>query len=158
MSKVKSDIKTHISEYQTECPKCKQAFPIKDAEVFTDKNFGEKSLQFYEAELQKLQKYKSEIDAVIAANYDWLTENTRAINAGFILEKLVLTFDSFPFKHEECRPMFDPIDYIVFEGLAQGEVKGISFIDIKTGNAKLTEGQKQIKQTISDKNVKFRTY
>ena len=54
--------------------------------------------------------------------------------------------------------MFDPIDYIVFEGLAQGEVKSISFIDIKTGNAKLTEGQEQIKQMISDKNVKFRTY
>lgn len=147
-----------IGGYQSECPHCRESFAISESEVFVDKNFGEKSLQYYESQLKELEEYKRQVELAYNSNYGWLAENTRAINAGFLLEKLVLTFPDFPFEHSECRPMFDPIDYIVFNGLASGEVESITFVDIKSGNARLTDGQKQIKQTVIDKNVKFRIY
>lgn len=154
----KKNFADDLTGYKSECPKCKDIFQIDTNELFLDNKFSEKALQYYEQELANLQKYKEVVDKMIDQDFAWLSENTRAINAGFILEKLVLTFPDFPYEHSECRPMFDPIDYIVFNGLDSGEVNHITFVDIKTGNAKLTDGQKQIKQTVIDKNVKFRTY
>jgi predicted Holliday junction resolvase-like endonuclease len=153
----KKKISDQLFSYQSECPHCRESFPISDSEIFTDKNFGEKSLQYYEQQLRELEAYKEQVNAA-ASDYGWLAKNTEAINLGFLLEKIVLTFPDFKYNHSECRPLFDPIDYIAFEGLSSGEITNITFIDIKSGNARLTDGQKQIKQTVIDKNVKFRLY
>lgn len=149
----------HLQDYQSSCPYCETKLKLSEVEVFDDKNFKEKSLEFYELELKKVQKQKERIDGLQNGNYNWLTVNTKAINVGFILERIILTMDSFKYNHNDCRPMFDPLDYLIFEGLTEkGYVENITFVDVKTGNARLTDGQKQIKQTILDKNVKFRTY
>ena len=55
--------------------------------------------------------------------------------------------------------MFDPIDYVIFEGLSEKQkVDKIIFVDIKSGGARLTQKQKKIKQVVEDKNVGFKTY
>jgi predicted Holliday junction resolvase-like endonuclease len=41
----------------------------------------------------------------------------KAVNIGFILERIAPAFDHFPFEHNDCRSLFDPIDYVIFEGL-----------------------------------------
>ena len=148
-----------IKEYNSVCPHCESKLNLSEVEVFEDKKFGENSLEYYENELKKVQKQKERIDGMVKNSFDWLTTTTKATNVGFILERLILTMDSFKYNHNDCRPMFDPLDYLIFEGLTEkGYVENITFVDVKTGNARLTEGQKQIKQTIIDKNVKFRTY
>ena len=148
-----------LQEYQSTCPYCDTRHKLSEVEVFDDKNFGTNSIEYYEEELRKVQKQKERINGLVNGNFDWLAKNTQAINIGFILERLLLTFDSFKYNHNDCRPMFDPLDYIIFEGLTEkGYVENITFVDVKTGKATLTEGQKQIKQTIIDKNVKFKTY
>ncbi len=145
--------------YQSQCPFCESKLNLSEVEMFDDKNFGERSLEFYEQELKKVQKQKERLEGMTNGNFDWLARNTKSINVGFILERLILSLDSFNYNHNDCRPMFDPLDYIIFEGLTEnGIVENVTFVDVKTGNAKLTEGQKQIKQTILNKNVKFRTY
>lgn len=148
-----------IKEYNSVCPHCESKLNLSEVEVFEDKKFGENSLEYYENELKKVQKQKERIDGMVKNSFDWLTTTTKATNVGFILERLILTMDSFKYNHNDCRPMFDPLDYLIFEGLTEkGYVENITFVDVKTGNARLTDGQKQIKQTIIDKNVKFRTY
>ena len=55
--------------------------------------------------------------------------------------------------------MFDPIDYVIFEGLSEKQkVDNIIFVDIKSGGARLTQKQKKIKQVVKDKKVVFKTY
>ncbi len=148
-----------LQAYQSSCPYCETKLNLSEVEVFDDKNFKENSLQFYENELKKVQKQKERITGLQNGNFDWLTTTTKATNVGFILERLILTMESFKYNHNDCRPMFDPLDYLIFEGLTEkGYVENITFVDVKTGKARLTEGQQQIKQTILDKNVKFRTY
>ncbi len=49
-----------------------------------------------------------------------------------------------------------PIDFVVFDGLFQKEVKSITFLDVKKGKSGLTHVQKTIRDTINDGNVKFR--
>ena len=83
----------------------------------------------------------------------------KAINLGFLLERLAPTLDGFTFNKNDCRSMFDPIDYVIFEGLSEKQkVDKIVFVDIKTGGARLTPKQRKIKQVVEDKNVGFKTY
>ena len=61
--------------------------------------------------------------------------------------------------HNDCRSLFDPIDYIIFEGLhKKGVVSKIIFTDIKTGAARLKNNQKEIKLAIENKKIEFKTY
>jgi predicted Holliday junction resolvase-like endonuclease len=81
------------------------------------------------------------------------------VNIGFILERLAPTLDTFPFSHHDCRSLFDPIDYVIFEGLSQkGRVDKIIFTDIKTGKARLKPRQREIKAVIEQKNLNFQKY
>lgn len=76
---------------------------------------------------------------------------------GFILERITPLLTSFRFNHNDCRSLFDPIDYVIFDGLTDtGSVKKIFFVDIKTGYARLTSRQKEIKNLISNNKVTFK--
>ena len=84
---------------------------------------------------------------------------TRAVNIGFILERIVPAFDHFPFEHNDCRSLFDPIDYLIFEGLnKRGVVSKLIFTEIKSGSARLNNNQKEIKELVKNKKVEFKTY
>ncbi len=65
----------------------------------------------------------------------------------------------FCFEKNDCRSLFDPIDYVIFEGLTQkGKVSKILFVDIKTGKASLSGRQKTIRNLVEDKKVTWDTY
>ena len=55
--------------------------------------------------------------------------------------------------------MFDPIDYVIFEGMSKKQkVSKVVFVDIKTGGATLTSKQRKIKKVVDDKQVTFEVY
>jgi predicted Holliday junction resolvase-like endonuclease len=84
---------------------------------------------------------------------------TQSVNIGFILERLAPSLQGFRFDKNDCRSLFDPIDYVIFEGLNKtGSVQRIIFTDIKTGDARLKKSQKQIRQVVDERKVEFRTY
>jgi predicted Holliday junction resolvase-like endonuclease len=65
----------------------------------------------------------------------------------------------FRFERSDCRSLFDPIDYIVFEGLRRKEsVSKILFVGIKTGTASLTKKEKGIRNLVENKRVIWDTY
>jgi predicted Holliday junction resolvase-like endonuclease len=81
------------------------------------------------------------------------------VNVGFILERLAPTMQGFRFDRNDCRSLFDPIDYVIFEGLSKkGAVSRIIFSDIKTGAAKLSKKQKDIKTLVEKKKIGWDTY
>ena len=82
----------------------------------------------------------------------------RGINIGFIFERLIVTLDAFNYHPNDCRSMFDPIDYVIFDGLVEGNIKRIIFADVKTGASQLTKKQKKIKKLIEEKKVEYITY
>lgn len=49
-----------------------------------------------------------------------------------------------------------PIDFVIFEGLFQKDVKSITFLDVKKGGARLSSTQRQIKAAISDGHVNMK--
>ncbi len=83
---------------------------------------------------------------------------SRAILKGQFSEHLSPFAKDFPVKASECRFFGAPIDFIAFKGLDEKEVTEIIFIDIKTGNSKLNQTQKSIKETIKNKKIRFIEY
>ena len=67
--------------------------------------------------------------------------------------------EQFRFEKNDCRSLFDPIDYVIFEGLHKtGKVQKIIFTDIKSGSANLKARQKSIKKLVQEKKLEFKTY
>ncbi|MHB1701658.1 MAG: Holliday junction resolvase-like protein [Acidobacteriaceae bacterium] len=82
----------------------------------------------------------------------------QAVNLGSMWERLLPCTASFCFSSNDCRSIFDPIDYIVFEGLGTGAVSRIVFLEVKTGGSRLTPKQREIRCLVESKRVSTHIY
>jgi len=80
------------------------------------------------------------------------------VKMGQIVEQIVPGLPTFPYARNDCRSLFKPIDYMVFEGLTKGSVNSVHFLDVKTGNAGMTPHEKQVKRVVEKKHVEFTRY
>jgi predicted Holliday junction resolvase-like endonuclease len=82
----------------------------------------------------------------------------KAIEVGFgkMIEKFIPAYKNLNLQFAECRPLFDPIDLLVFDGLLDRNVNHVSFIEVKSGNSKLNKHQKLIEDAVLDKRVDLR--
>ncbi|MFH1802609.1 MAG: Holliday junction resolvase-like protein [archaeon] len=77
-----------------------------------------------------------------------IADQQRAGIKGKVSETFAPFLEGFPFKPSECKFLGDPIDYVVFEGLDERDIKGIHLVEVKQGTSKLSKHQKQIKDLI----------
>jgi predicted Holliday junction resolvase-like endonuclease len=78
-----------------------------------------------------------------------------AVGIGKIVEKILPAHKDFKMVASDCRFLAEPIDMIAFQGLSENRIQKITFLDIKTGNAKLNTHQKQIRDAVKDGKVKW---
>jgi predicted Holliday junction resolvase-like endonuclease len=145
--------------FYAECPCCSEPIRLRDCGLFYLDDFTPEAeenyarLKFEISERQaKIEKRKEQISMRSETG-------AKAVNIGFILERLAPSLASFRFSRNDCRSLFDPIDYMIFEGLSsKGVVSNIIFADIKTGAATLKSNQREIKSLVQAGNVELRTY
>ena len=80
---------------------------------------------------------------------------------GKLTEAFAPFLKGFPFKASECKFIGDPIDYLVFEGLDERDIKGVHLVEVKADKGKLSKHQKQIKDIINklkSKKITFREF
>lgn len=143
----------------SECPRCGTPNLLTEENTWEGKNFPKNALELYERQLTEIDRKKQELLTLRENAYKSTLITVRATNIGFTAETIIPALDTFRFDHKECRfTGGDPIDYVIFKGLSTGKVDFIHFVDVKTGNARLTKRQEEIKKTIEQKNVKFRTF
>ncbi len=142
-----------------ECNHCSEELFLKKIHLFDNDNFTEEASEIYEEQLQWVRDKKLELKRLKEVGTKRSEIGALSVNIGLILERLAPTMPGFPFNHNDCRSVFDPIDYVIFEGLTKkGRVDKIFLIDIKSGNAKLTPRQKEIKSAIQNKKVTFKKF
>ena len=161
---MRQDAKKIIKElidnnYYIVCPCCSEPVKAKDAGLFFLDDFSKEGRQTHDQMVQDIKDREAELRET-AASISVRSQNTaKAVNIGFISEHIAPTLKDFMFEPGDCRSLFDPIDYVIFEGLSKkGRVDRIIFTDIKTGNAKLKSNQKVIKELVEKKKVKFDMY
>lgn len=63
-------------------------------------------------------------------------------------EQLVPHLPDFEFNPKDARFLGQPVDFVVFDGLDEGELRRIVFVEVKTGESKLTTRERQIREAI----------
>lgn len=104
-----------------------------------------------------------------AKNYlqQWITEKeiairqdaiqrSQAVITGRVTEHLMPYMATFPYNPKDTRFIGSPVDLIVFDGLDEGNLRNIVFIEVKTGGATLSARQRQIRDAISNDKVQWR--
>jgi predicted Holliday junction resolvase-like endonuclease len=92
---------------------------------------------------------------------DQAREQTSKLSAatrlGRTVEHLAPFAPEFGFNPRDARFFGDPIDYIVFDGLDEGVLRGIWFVEVKSGAKRLNPRQRQVRRTVDAGQVHFRT-
>jgi len=78
------------------------------------------------------------------------------VGIGKILEKVIPAYKEFKMSISECRPLFEPLDLIVFSGINKLAIESITFLEIKTGNAQLVKHERMIRNAIADRKVNYK--
>lgn len=145
--------------FRAECPSCDESFALKDAGLFFGEDLTKEALAICDRRLAEIKAERARLKALKASIPARSQTGARTTNLGFIYERLAPTLEGFKLEPNDCRSLFDPIDYVVFDGLTKtGRVRSIVFMDVKSGDARLSAKQKTIKQVVDDGRVAFQTY
>jgi predicted Holliday junction resolvase-like endonuclease len=145
--------------FYAECPCCDEPVRLSDCNLFYLDDFNPTSNEIFETMRQELRDKALDLKKRRMQVSTKSEIGAKAVNLGFIFERLAPSLSSFRFERNDCRSLFDPIDYVIFEGLSsRGAVSRIVFSDIKTGNASLQSNQKEIKSAVNSKRVSMLTY
>ena len=147
------------NNFKAECPNCNGKMDLSETALFDAGNFTPEAKDLLKERKQFNKERKEELKGRSGKMSQKIETTTQSVNIGFILERLAPALKGFRFDKNDCRSLFDPIDYVIFEGLNKtGSVQKIIFTDIKTGDARLKKNQKQIRQVVEEKKVEFRKY
>ena len=83
---------------------------------------------------------------------------SRAVLGGQFSEQLAPFLPDFKYLPTECRFVGKPIDLIVFKGMDEKNINEVVFVEVKSGNAKLSEHEKRLKEVIDKKKVRWEEY
>lgn len=83
---------------------------------------------------------------------------SRAILGGQFSEQLAPFLPDFKYLPTECRFVGKPIDLIVFKGMDDKDINEVVFVEVKSGESKLSPVEKKLKETIKNKKVRWEEY
>ena len=147
------------NKFYAECPCCEETILLSKANLFYLDEFNAKALEAlatYKDGLDEQKKELKELKEKISARSEI---GAGSVNIGFILEHMFPSLKEFPFCCDDCRSLFEPIDYLVFEGLAnKGKVERLLWIEVKTGGSRLNKHEKEIKLLVENKELVWDIY
>jgi predicted Holliday junction resolvase-like endonuclease len=157
MNKIELIRHLQSSNLYAECSECGREFKLSDAILFDGCGPFPKIAQVKRQELLKELKErikeleKRKIRADIGAE-------KKAIEVGFgkIIEKIIPAHKGFKPTLSDCRPLFEPIDMIVFNGATNLNISSVTFLEIKTGDAKINPHERMIQEAIKNKRITYR--
>lgn len=81
----------------------------------------------------------------------------KAVIKGQISEQLYPLLKGIPYQASDMKFFGQPIDYIVLDGLSDGLIKEVIFVEVKTGVSQLSSIQRSLRDCINSGNVRFDT-
>ena len=100
----------------------------------------------------KLQQWKSENERAIRAD---AIERSGSVTLGKVTEHFAPYFSEFLSKYNprDARFLGTPIDLVVFDGLDEGNLGKIVFVEVKTGASSLNQRERQVRAVVKAKEV-----
>ncbi|MGD8278912.1 MAG: Holliday junction resolvase-like protein [Gemmatimonadota bacterium] len=83
---------------------------------------------------------------------------SEAVTTGKVVEQLVPILPGFPFNPRDARFLGSPVDFVVFDGLSEGDVRRVVFVEVKTGAAQLSARERRVRNAVESGRVEFTEY
>lgn len=105
--------------------------------------------------------------AAVLAFLLWKAWYTRAVRrdavrrslsvvTGKVSEQLVPYWPEFSYNPKDARFLGSPVDLVIFDGLSDGVVRRVVFVEVKTGTATLSARERQIRDAVERGAVEWR--
>jgi predicted Holliday junction resolvase-like endonuclease len=83
---------------------------------------------------------------------------SRAVLGGNFSEQLAPFLPDFKYLPTECKFLGKPIDLLVFKGMDEKRIDEVVFVEVKSGNSKLSSSERKLKEAIEGKRVRWEEY
>ena len=80
---------------------------------------------------------------------------SQSVTIGKMTEHIVPYLPGFRFNPADARFIGSPIDFVVFDGLSNDDVKKIVFVEIKTGVSNLSTRERSVRNAVHDRNIEW---
>jgi predicted Holliday junction resolvase-like endonuclease len=80
---------------------------------------------------------------------------SQSVTIGKMTEHIVPYLPGFRFNPADARFIGSPIDFVVFDGLSEDNVKKIVFVEIKTGSSNLSTRERSVRNAVQDKSIEW---
>lgn len=75
-----------------------------------------------------------------------------------VYEKVLPFLPNFPYAPRDMTFVWKWIDYIVFDGISEWNLRKIVFLEVKSWNSKLNNNEKMIKDKIMKNKIEYKEY
>jgi predicted Holliday junction resolvase-like endonuclease len=82
-------------------------------------------------------------------------QRSQAVTAGKVYEQLVPYLPDFPFNPKDVRFLGTPVDLVVFDGLSEGAVRRIVFVEVKTSTSDLSTRERRVRDAVYARRVEW---
>jgi predicted Holliday junction resolvase-like endonuclease len=82
-------------------------------------------------------------------------QKSQAVTLGKVTEHFVPYLPEFGYNPKDARFLGSPVDFVVFDGLDEGEVRSIVFVEVKTGSSALSPRERCIRDAIRQDRVQW---
>ena len=73
---------------------------------------------------------------------------SQAVITGRVSEQLLPFLPGFRFNPKDARFLGSPVDFVVFDGLDEGALRRVLFVEVKTGEADLSARERQVRDAV----------
>lgn len=109
-------------------------------------------------QLRKITIDKDGFEQLIKQNREDAIKRSRSVIGGQFSEQLAPYLPGFNYLPTESKFIGKPLDFIVFKGLDNENIEKVIFVEVKSGNSKLSKTERSLKEAILNKNVEWEEY
>ena len=82
-------------------------------------------------------------------------QRSQAVIAGKVFEQLIPYLPGFGYNPKDARFLGSPVDFVVFDGLSEGSVDRVVFVEVKTGASALTPRERLVRDAIRARRIEW---
>jgi predicted Holliday junction resolvase-like endonuclease len=102
-----------------------------------------------------VERWRVEAESTIRAD---AIRRSSAVVSGKVSEHLAPYMAGFPYNPKDARFLGTPIDFLVFDGMSDDDVREVVFLEIKTGGSSLTTRERRVRDAVLAGRVSWREF
>lgn len=82
-------------------------------------------------------------------------QRSQAVTLGKVYEHLIPYLPDFRWNPKDARFIGTPVDFLIFDGLSEGHVRAIVFVEVKTGTSTMNARERQVRDAVTGQRIEW---